>query len=170
MMRSRALVVLFALCLNACAYHLVGQGGGGISDVIPQGVTHFRVLQSGQEDEEVQRILSVFFQDKAGLAIADKTCDDAQVLMVHIEQDKETWSATSFDVNGVANQYRLSFLAQISLVYRGKEVWRSSLPVVSGDVFAAGGAVSIETQRASLQTSLRQQWLQRLHQQMQSGF
>ncbi len=170
MMRCRMLVALLALCLNACAYHLVGQGDGGVPDVIPQGATHFRIVQSRQADEALQRMLSAFLQDKVALMVADTVQDDAHVLVVHIEQEKETWAATSFDANGVANQYRLSFLAQVSLMYQGKEQWRSSLPAISGDVFAAGGAVSIEVQRASLKTSLRQQWLRRLKQQMQSGF
>ena len=161
--------MLCLLGLNACAYHLVGQSGGTL-DVIPQGAQQFRVLQAGNADMDLQRMVSASWEQETDLSAADAMHDDAHVLEVRIEQEQETWAATSFDATGVANQYRLRFSAQVSLVYQGKEQWHSTLPEVSGDVFAAGGAVSIEAQRTALRTSLRKQWLRNLNQQMRSGF
>jgi len=159
---------ILLLALTSCGYHLVGQGEG----VIPKSATQLWVVSVGGGD--ANRLLPILvrrslLQREHLTWVSDDNISDTTV-EIRLENMSEALVATAFDAAGLASQYRLTVSGSARMVYRGKEVWHSDAIAVGGDIFAAGGVVAIESQRAEMGQRLRQQWADLMVRQMYSTF
>lgn len=166
-MRALFLMCGLILGLNACGYHLVGQGEG--SGVIPKDASQLVVVASANAG----KLLTVFRQklgQSGDIAVVnmDEAMDDA--IVIRMEGVSETMAASAFDASGLANQYRVTISASLRVLQSGKELWKSESINTSGDVFAAGGAVAIEAQKQRVLQSLRDEWAQKALGRLRSGF
>ncbi|MBL4760737.1 MAG: hypothetical protein JKY80_07805 [Mariprofundaceae bacterium] len=166
-MRGLFVGLILALLLNACGYHLVGQGGG--SGVIPEDATQVVVMATGNSG----KLLRVFRQKMAqtgDVPIVSSKDADSDAVEIRMEQVSESMTASAFDASGIANQYRVTVSASLRVLQSGKELWKSEVLSVSGDVFVSGGAVAIEAHKERVLEALRDEWVQKALGRLRSGF
>ncbi len=166
-MRGLFTVLIFMLTLNACGYHLVGQGGD--SGVIPDDATQIVVLATGGDGKLLSRFRQKLAQSgDVPVVSSSKATDDA--VEVRMEHVSESMTASAFDASGIANQYRVTIAASLRVLQSGKELWVSDVVSVSGDIFVVGGAVAIEANKERVSEALRDEWVQKALGRLRSGF
>lgn len=170
-MKSLLLTCVLILGLNACGYHLVGQGED--SGVIPKDASQVAIIAAANAG----KLSSVFRQKlvQSGdipVVNIDQVMDDAtsHAVEIRMEQVSEAMTVSAFDTSGIANQYRVTISGSLRVLQSGKELWVSESIRVSGDVFATGGAVAIEAQKERVLQSLRDEWSQKALARLRSGF
>lgn len=166
-MKALFLTCGLMLGLNACGYHLVGQGKG--SGVIPKDASQVVVVATANAG----KLLTVFRQKLAQsgdipVVNMNEAMDDA--IVIRMEHVSETMTGSAFDASGLANQYRVTVSASLRVLKSGKELWKSESINTSGDVFATGGAVAIEAQKQRVSQALRDEWAQKALGRLRSGF
>jgi len=163
----RRIVVLTALCLtlalNACGYHLAGQGRG----VMPEDVSIVNVIGTDVSAHDILPAWRRYVSDHARGFMVGEDNADAELRVGAIS---ETFSPVSFDASGVAITYRLSRSGSISLWRKDVRVWSSGAISVQGDVYAVGGPTSIEASRTRLRRDLDRQWIREAWLKLSSGF
>jgi len=168
-MKGLLATLMLAIGLNACGYHLVGQGGG--SGVIPPDATQI-VIYSGQDNVKLTQLFRQKLAQSSELPVLrlqDATADENTV-EIRIEHIAENMTASAFDTSGIANQYRVSVSASLRVLQAGKTLWESEAIIVSSDVFATGGAVAIEAQKERVVQALHDEWTQKAQGRLRSGF
>ncbi len=166
-MRGLLLGFILALFLNACGYHLVGQGGD--AGVIPEDATQVVVMATGNSG----KLLRVFRQklvQSGDVPIVSSKDADSDAVEIRMEHVSESMSASAFDAAGIANQYRVTISGSLRVLQSGKELWASEVISVSGDVFVSGGAVAIEAHKERVSEALRDEWVQKALGRLRSGF
>jgi len=164
-MRTLFVTCLLMLTLNACGYHLVGQGEG--SGAIPDNASQVVVIGN------TGKLLALFRQkllQSSDVPVVNmkEAMDDA--IQIRVEHISETTTVSAFDASGIANQYRVTVSASLRILQSGKELWKSGVISTSGDVFATGGAVAIEAQKERVLQDLRDEWAQKALGRLRSGF
>jgi len=166
-MRGSFAGLMLALGLSACGYHLVGQGGD--AGVIPENTTQVVLMATGNSE----KLLRVFRQKMAqsgDMPIVSSKDADSDAVEIRLEHASETMTASAFDASGIANQYRVTISASLRVLQSGKELWKSEVMSVSGDVFVSGGAVAIEAHKERVSEALRDEWVQKALGRLRSGF
>ncbi|MDQ6996154.1 MAG: adenosylmethionine-8-amino-7-oxononanoate aminotransferase [Mariprofundus sp.] len=156
------------LALNACAYHLVGHGGGD-SGAIPADVQTLSI-SGNAEATLLSRLRQRLHSEQYVIVEPGSTTDPLHHASVRINMTRLVFTPSTFDINGVATQYRMILGGSILIEHNNKTVWQSGLIQRQGDVFVTGGPASIESSKKRLQKDLRKQWISDAVGRMRSGF
>jgi len=155
------------LILNACGYNLVGHGGD--SGAIPADVTTLSL--SGNADASLlSRLRQRLHSEQYVMVDAGSVTDREHHASVYINMAPLIFTPSTFDLNGVATQYRMTLGGSIRIEQNSKTLWQSGLIQREGDVFVTGGPTSIEASRQRLQKDLSKQWLSDAVGRLHSGF
>ncbi len=156
------------LMLAGCGYHLVGHGGGG-SGAIPADVKTVSI--SGNADASLMSLLRQRLQSEAyAIVEAGSLTDQSHYALIIVKMSPIIFIPSTFDISGVATQYRMTIAGSITLQQHGETVWQSGAIQRQGDVFVTGGPTSIEASRQRLQRDLGKQWLSDAVGRIRSGF
>ncbi|MDX8381545.1 MAG: hypothetical protein R8M14_05480 [Ghiorsea sp.] len=167
------LCLCLSLSLNACGYHLVGQGE---SSVILKGVTTASL--SNNAGMNGQMLLSELRQrwiQNSSLPTLEEDESGKQHIIMRVENATETFTPVAFDSSGLAIQYRLSVLGVLNMYQENTLIWSSSLVSSSADIFGDASALannptSIEAEKETLVEQLREKWAQDSLARLLSGF
>jgi len=155
------------LILGACGYHLVGHGGG--SGAIPADVKTVSI--SGNMDATLlSRLRQRLHSERYAIVKAGSAVDRSQHASIEVSISPLIFIPSTFDINGIATQYRMTFSGSITIQHHDKTVWQSGAIQRQGDVFVTGGPTSIEASRQRLQQDLSKQWLNDVIGRLRSGF
>ncbi len=165
-------ILLLALLLSSCGYHLVGQGQ---SHVIPHDTrtvtlqttpsTLGKILLAELRAQWLQRESLPHLQEGSG-----KTH-----VTLRIENPEQAFTPVAFDASGLAIQYRLSVSGVLRMYQEHSLIWQSGLVTSSADIFGDAAALSnnpasVEAEREALEEQLHQKWAQDVLARLQSGF
>jgi len=171
------LAVLLCLCLslslNACGYHLVGQGK---SSVIPNSVTSANLTtNAGMKGKVLLSELRQRWLQNSSLPTLDEEDSGKNHIIIRIENASETFTPVAFDSSGLAIQYRLSVLGMLNMYQENTLIWSSGIVSSSADIFGDASALannptSIEAEKETLVEQLREKWAQDSLARLLSGF
>jgi len=168
-MRFTLLVSLYlSLYLNACGYHLVGQGK---SLVMPASVVSASLEStSNQEGKPLLRELRILWEKNEYLPpLQDEEFSQKHVVM-RVEQSSQSFHAIAFDASGIALQYRLQLSASLNMYQEGNLIWQSGLVSVAANMYEASDPSVVEAEKTKLTAQLQQQWANQVMASLQSGF
>jgi len=155
------------LVLNACGYHLVGQGSDG--GAIPADVSTISV--TGNAKPALLSLLRQRLQsDRYSIVGANAVNDQTRHVTVYINMAPLVFTPSAYDRSGLATQYRMTFTGSLRVDRNGDTLWQSGPVQRQGDVFVTGGPTSIEASRQRLEKDLRKQWLGDAVGRLRSGF
>jgi len=155
------------LSLAGCGYHLVGHGGG--SGAIPAEVKTVSI--SGNANATLlSRLQQRLHSERYAIVEAGAVADRSHHASIEVKMIPLIFLPSTFDINGVATQYRMTIAGSITIRHHDKTVWQSGAIQRQGDVFVTGGPTSIEASRQRLQQDLSKQWLSDAVGRIRSGF
>ncbi len=164
-----ALILLGAIFLSGCGYHLVGYGDD--MGAIPADVRTVSLIVQGASDRQVGPMLKKGLSSSSYAWLAPEDVIDQRAhANLRVNISPVTFRPSSFDASGVATQYRMIFSGSVVLERQEGAVWQSGVIQRQGDVYVTGGPASIEAFRQELLEDLRQAWLQDLLGRLRSGF
>lgn len=165
--RFKITLLAAVLALSGCAYHLVGHGGG--SGAIPTNVTSVTI--TGNVGSELLTQLRQQLQsDRYTLVNSGDVTDQAHHATVSVTLATPIFTPSTYDISGVATQYRMTLTGSLQVDRDGETIWHSGPIQRQGDVFVTGGPVSIEASKQRLQKDLSNQWLSDAIGRLRSGF
>lgn len=155
------------LALAGCGYHLVGHGGG--SSAIPADVKTV-TISGNAKAQLLSQLRRRLHSEQYEMVDVDSVTDRTHHASLFINMTPIVYAPSTFDINGVATQYRMILAGSISIEENNKTVWQSGLIQRQGDVFVTGGPTSIEASRQRLQDDLSKQWISDAVGRIRSGF
>jgi len=163
------LILLPALLLSACGYHLVGHGEG--RGAIPENVHSLSIVAEGEGNQLLtglrERLSSAELTVDLNLKNLTEAPNHARLI---VQVAPASFSPSAFDAAGIASQYRMVYRGALTLDHNGKTIWQSGNLVEQGEVYVTGDPTSIEASREQLLRGLRKQWLQTAVSRLRSGF
>jgi len=176
---SRGLMVLLlALPLHGCGYHLVGHGDSS-SGAIPADV-QMLVLAGNAPAGLLMQLRQRLHSNHYAIVDAhdvdvrhgeeEQTAQKALVATLQVNIAPLAFTPSTFDGAGIATQYRMIFSGSLLLERQGETIWQSGLIQRQGDVFVSAEPTSIEASRQRLLVDLRKQWLSDAAGRLRSGF
>jgi len=162
-------LLLAAMALTSCGYHLVGHGDG--AGVIPADVQALNIISSGEGEFLLPELREELATDALAVsANAKEATQGAHQARLIVLVNPASYTPSAYDVSGIATQYRMVYSGSMTLVREGAAVWQSGLFSEQGEVYVTGDPTSIEASRQQLLTGLRKQWLRTAISRLRSGF
>jgi outer membrane lipopolysaccharide assembly protein LptE/RlpB len=175
MRRLFTALVLVALSLGGCGYHLAGSGGKIV--VIPEDTQAIVVRTSGADAAMLAQSLMTLMQagsDYTVLRAGDPKAQGVNAVELDIENVSSQFVPTAYDRNGYAIQYRLSLSGSVRLVKGDTVLWNSGPITASTDIYVQGaggaGALQASLSQDRAKRDMRDEWARKAWEALTSGF
>ena len=162
---KRSFLILMALLLSSCGYHLAG----GPPGALPEDVRLLAIIPVGDEADMLARTIRRELELRAGDVVLVKAGENAQAEL-RIGPLSSTYRPAAYDEQGIATAFRATLSGNLSLWRDGTSIWNTGDIFMQEDVFAVGGPASIEASKERVLESLRSRWSSEAIQRFASGF
>jgi len=161
-------LMVVALLLSGCGYHLVGHGDG--EGAVPSDVKTVSLIVRSSDSQLNAAFKQRLTSDRYALIEPQDVIDSRAHANLRVTISPLVFTPSAYDVAGVATQYRMVLSGSLVIERDGKSIWQSGLVQRHGDVYVTGGPTSIEASRERLLEDLRKQWIQDALGRLRSGF